>query len=35
MQPIMKTRFRPNIDPSLPPVTMNIAMTSVYAAIGV
>ena len=30
MQPMMKMRFRPNIEPSLPPVTMNIAMTSVY-----
>ena len=33
MQPIMKTRFRPNIEPTLPPVTMNIAMTSVYNVI--
>jgi hypothetical protein len=35
MQPIMKMRFRPNIDPSLPPVTINIAMTSVYMVMAV
>jgi hypothetical protein len=32
---MMNTRFRPNIAPSLPPVTMNIAMTSVYNVIAV
>ena len=31
----MKTRFRPNIEPTLPPVTMNIAITSVYRVIAV
>jgi hypothetical protein len=29
MQPIMKARRRPMIDPTLPPVTMSMAMTRV------
>ena len=33
--PIMNARLRPMIDPTLPPVTISIAMTSVYSTIAV
>src|SRR4029078_2445594 len=32
---VVKPRFRPMIEPILPPVTMHIAMTSVYSVIAV
>src|SRR4029078_3289995 len=32
---VVKARFRPMIEPILPPVTMHIAMTSVYSVIAV
>ena len=33
--PITKARFRPMIDPIFPPVTISIAMTSVYSTMAV
>ena len=33
--PIVKARFRPMMDPTFPPVTISIAMTSVYRTMAV